>query len=195
VRRAALVPLVVLILLGAVAVPALSGVSPVSTLDARDRELQRVRELYFAAVQESEALELAEREIERLLASGPDRQREAVLTAYAGALRTLRAKHGRWPVARLRDLQSGLEILDDVVERHPNLTEARYLRLMSCYYLPGILGRGASVREDFVALARLLPSSRAQLPADLYEAVAGFVLENGDLPPTVRAPLERSLGR
>jgi hypothetical protein len=159
--------------------------------------MERVRELYFAAVQSSEALDRAEREVSRRLEPGPRRvvQEEAVLTAYRGALRTLRAKHGRWPPARLRDLQEGLATLDAVIAEHPHLTEARYLRLMSCYYLPSILGRSGSVREDFTALARLLPGSRSEFSAELYAAVASFVLENGDLPSALRAPLESSLVR
>lgn len=159
-------------------------------------ELSRVRTLYFEAVQDGDALDRAEREVERLLEAGHAGPRlTAVLTAYEGALRTLRAKHGRWPHARLRDLQSGLRILDEIVGDHPDLVEPRYLRLMSCYYLPGFLGRGGSVREDFTELARLLPHARSTFPAEIFEAVAGFVLENGDLPADLRSPLERSLGR
>jgi hypothetical protein len=157
-------------------------------------ELQRLRELYFDAVQSAEALETAEREIRAMRARNATAgEMDVLLTAYDGALRTLRAKHGRWPPARLRDLQDGLRTLDQVVEQHPDIAEARYLRLMSCYYLPSLLGRSGSVREDFQALGRLLPGARSSFSRKLYEAAATFVLENGELHPTDRARLERSL--
>lgn len=160
-------------------------------------DLQRVRELYFAAVQSSDALAVAEREVRRRIDSPSTltEERAAILTAYSGALRTLRAKHGRWPPARLRDLQHGLSTMDDVIARFPDLAEIRYLRLMSCYYLPSLFGRSESVREDFSALARLLPSAKGELSPELYAAVARFVLENGKLTAAQRAPLERSLVR
>ncbi|CAN5793606.1 hypothetical protein BH23GEM6_BH23GEM6_01860 [soil metagenome] len=157
-------------------------------------ELQRLRQLYFAAVQSADALEVAEREIRAMRAEDAGAPTwELLVAAYGGALQTLRAKHGRWPPARLRDLQEGLRTLDDVVEKYPDHAEARYLRLMSCYYLPGFLGRTSSVREDFHALGRLLPAARSSFSRDLYVAAAGFVLENGDLHPSDRARLERSL--
>jgi len=159
-------------------------------------ELQRLRELYFAAVQSPHSLALAEREVQTMRAAdlaAPNM--DVLLTAYSGALRTLRAKHGSWPPARLRDLQEGLRTLDGLVDRHPDVAEVRYLRLMSCYYLPALLGRTGSVREDFQALGRLLPAARHSFSRELYSAAAEFVLENGELQPNDRARLERSLAR
>jgi hypothetical protein len=178
---------------------------PVMATESDDRasaaavEIAQLRELYFAAVKSSNALLVAEKTIEKRLAglpsSGPATERDAVVLSYAGALRTLRAKHGHWPPTRLRDLQDGLRTMDAMVERYPAVAEIRYLRLMSCYYLPSILGRTGSVREDFRALARLLPAARASFSADLYEAAAAFVLDHGELSPVERVPLERSLAR
>jgi hypothetical protein len=162
-------------------------------------EIAQLRELYFAAVKSSNALLVAERAVEKRLAvipaSGPSTEGDALVLTYAGALRTLRAKHGHWPPARLRDLQEGLRTMDSMVERYPAVAEIRYLRLMSCYYLPSILGRTGSVREDFRALARLLPAARANFSAELFEAAAAFVLDHGELTAVERVPLERSLAR
>jgi hypothetical protein len=106
---------------------------------------------------------------------------------------TLRAKHGTWPPSRLRHLREGLSILDGAVAARPDEAEVRYLRLLSCYYLPGILGRGRSVREDFAALARLLPEARHDFPPELYAAMVRFVLENGGPSPPQRAALLAAL--
>lgn len=168
-----------------------------SPVAAQDDGLGRVRAAYLAAVQEEAAIARGLGEIEALRASvayPPGGARDALLAAYRGALVTLRAKHGTWPPARLRDLRGGLAVLDSVVAAHPDHAEVRYLRLMSCYYLPGILGRNGSVREDFAALARLLPSARDRYPPDLYAAVVTFVLENGRPGEAERARLEAALG-
>ena len=161
-----------------------------------EHPLTRLRELYYAAVNEREAIGAGLEEIDRLRRDGyarPGSRRAAVLDAYAGAITTLRAKHGRWPLDRLRHLNSGLGVLDSAVADAPDAVEVRYLRLMSCYYLPGILGRGSSVRDDFQALARLLPDAAGEFPAELYRAILTFVVENGDVEPSRRAALESAL--
>lgn len=188
--------LAVVLVLAVAALPPRLPAAESGAVVAADPALQRIREMYLAAVEDAEALAAAEREVERQLgATRAGSPRAAVLTAYSGALRTLRAKHGRWPTARLRDLQQGLEVLDGVVGANPSLVEPRYLRLMSCYYLPSLLGRGGSVREDFTALGRLLPGARDELPREVYEVIASFVLEHGALPAEPRARLERTLER
>jgi hypothetical protein len=158
--------------------------------------MERLRSLYVAAVEEEAAIDRGLAEVAALrarpgTASGSDDA--ATLAAYEGALVTLRAKHATWPPARLRYLRRGFAVLDSVVAAHPDHAEARYLRLMSGYYLPGILGRGGAVREDFAAVARLLPAVRSRYPDEVYREIAGFLLENGPLPAADRRELERSL--
>jgi hypothetical protein len=170
-----------------------------TTLPARAHgqdPLQRVRQLYLSAVHDESAIARGMRVLRDARAAGGVRAGsglDAVLTAYGGALATLRAKHGSWPPARLRHLNEGLAVMDDVVAAHPHHPEVRYLRLMSCYYLPGVLGRGASVREDFAALARLLPEARGEYPAELYAAITRFVLRHGNPTDGQRRALEAAL--
>jgi hypothetical protein len=163
---------------------------------AQPDPLDRVRAEYYAAVEEEAAIARGMQTIEAIRARGrhpPGSDGAALLEAYRGALITLRAKHGSWPPFRLRDLREGLAVLDAVVSRHPDHPEVRYLRLMSCYYLPGVLGRSGSVRDDFRALARLLPGARGRYPPALYESVVRFVLENGRPAAAERARLEAAL--
>ena len=165
------------------------------SVDARV-DLAPLREFYLASVRDERAIAKGLAEVKRLReAAHPPAggALDATLTAYTGALVTLRAKHAFWPPQKLAHLRDGLAILDRTVERHPDHAEARYLRLMSCYYLPGILGRGGSVRADFAALARLLPNVRGQYPRDLYHAITRFVVERGRLPAEQRRVLEDTL--
>lgn len=176
---------------------AIAGVLTIATAGrTNDDPVDSIRRHYLDAVEDPRAIDRGLRAIEEVHDRGeapPGSVREGVLTAYRGALVTLRAKHGHWPPARLRHLNEGLAILDAMAAAHPEHAEIRYLRLMSCYYLPGILGRGWSVREDFAALARLLPAARDRHPPGLYRAIAGFVLANGELGATDRIALEATL--
>lgn len=188
-----------LLVVGAVAAaprPAAPRGTPGPDTPESRRDLERVRALYLTAVADPRAIEQGLREIRMLrahLLPAPGSWTDAALRAYHGALVTLRAKHAVWPPSRLRHLREGLAVLDEVVARHPAHVEARYLRLMSCYYLPGILGRSGSVREDFDALGRLLPAAREAYPAELYSSMVRFLLEQGRLANEARAPLEAAL--
>lgn len=173
---------------------------PLDRSDARatEPELDRLRDLYLAAVADEGAIQRGLAEIDAVRRStrpASGSWADGTLEAYRGALITLRAKHALWPVTKMRHLRDGLEVLDSVVARQPQHAEARYLRLMSCYYLPGILGRGHSVREDFAELAHLLPHVRGRYPAPLYGAIVRFVLDQGRLTTEQRRPLEAALAR
>jgi hypothetical protein len=163
---------------------------------AHDVDLTALREAYFAAVGDAGAIPRGLAEIGRIRGGGgvvAGSELDATLTAYRGALVTLQAKHAAWPPRKLKYMREGLGLLDGAVAGSPDAAEARYLRLMSCYYLPGFFGRRGSVREDFAALARLLPQVRARYPAELYGAIARFVVEKGRLDAGQRRALEATL--
>lgn len=177
----------------------LVGLMGGSAGDQTPTSLIQVRGVYLEAVHEESAIERGMAAIESARAAAYaqgegledlDETEATVLRAYEGALITLRAKHGVWPPARLRHLRDGLEILDESVAAAPYHAEVRYLRLLSAYFLPGILGRGQSVREDLAALAELLPAAAGSYPPDLYRTMVRFVLQNGELEPPQRAALE-----
>jgi len=173
-----------------------TSTSAPSTSPADSVDLAPLREIYLASVRDGRAIARGLSEIERIRTRArPEAGSplEATLTAYQGALVTLRAKHAAWPPQKLRYMREGLALLDRTVELNPQHAEARYLRLMSCYYLPGLFGRGGSVREDFAALARLLPGVRGQYPPAVYTAIARFVVEKGRLPAEQRRVLEATL--
>jgi hypothetical protein len=162
--------------------------------DSENVPLRRdeLRTLYFLSVSDGKWLPRAEEALAWLASRrwmAPD-----LVDAYRGAFEVVRAKHGIWPPAKLEALERARPLLDGAVERSPGQVEIRYLRLMSCYYLPFFFGRSWSVREDLAALARILPQSEDTLPAGLYARVASFVLANGEeMPPAQRLRLESTL--
>jgi hypothetical protein len=155
------------------------------------RDTERLWALYFMSVEEKAwekpALALAD-------TLGEAGLPEALqVEALAGALEVVRAKNSRWPPNKLKYLRRGLLVLNRLVEETPGDPVVRYLRLMSCYYLPFFLDQDDAVKEDFEVLATLLPDSEGAFSPPVYEAVLQFVLENGDSDPEARSHLETAL--
>ncbi len=151
--------------------------------------LRRLRLLHALSVQDESLLASARAAREKAEAAlGPS----PLLLAYRGALEVVEARHGFWPRERMEPLRRGLPLLDSAVGLDPADAEIRYLRLTSGYYLPFFLGRKPQVREDFAALARLLPGARHDFPAAWYVAVTDFVLDKGGLEPGERERLLRA---
>ena len=155
------------------------------------RETERLWTLYFLSVQEKDwevpAVALADTLSQR------DLPEALHIGALAGALEVVRAKHSRWPPNKLKHLRSGLSTLDRLVEEAPQDPVVRYLRLMSCYYLPFFLDQDESVEDDLHVLLSILPNQRQAFSPPVYEAVVRFVLENGDPDPEQRIRLGEAL--
>lgn len=150
---------------------------------------ERLRNLYFLSVADEKWLGAAGQNLlwlERRDAIGSD-----LRNAYKGAFDVVRAKHALWPPSKLDFLKRAEPLLDSAAARSPDDIEVRYLRLMSCYYLPFFFGRSWSVKSDFDALARLLPTAGGTLPPGLLSTVSKFVLDkHGSLTPTQRTKLQ-----
>jgi hypothetical protein len=162
--------------------------------DSVGPHLDRLRILFVLGVKKEQYLQLGSEEIEILKRIiGPDPKKQNLILGYTGAIQTVQAKHGFNLKRKWKNLETGLPILDTAVARDPKQSELRYLRLVNNYYLPFFLGRKSLVKEDFAALARLLPNADGQFPPKWYLNVAGFVVENGKLTPEQRTPLVQKM--
>jgi hypothetical protein len=119
---------------------------------------------------------------------------ELIIRGYQGAMEVVRAKHSRWPPNKLKYLNRGAEILDELVEEYPEDLEVRYLRLASYRFLPFFLSRDDSVAEDLQVLVADLPGKPEAFSPPVYRAVLRFVLDNGDLEAEDRTRFELALG-
>jgi hypothetical protein len=153
---------------------------------------ERLWALYFLSVEEKRwegpAVALAD-SLAALQLPG-DRQ----IRALGGALEVVRAKNSRWPPNKMEHLRKGLDILDRLAEEAPEDPAVRYLRLVSCYYLPFFLDRDESVRMDFGVLAALLPEKGEAFSPPVRRVVVDFVLDKGEMTDPVRTRLEEMLG-
>jgi hypothetical protein len=169
------------------------------TIEARIRShpdsiaprLDRLRVLFVLGVKKETYLESADAEMQGMdsMYRG-DPEGASLLMAYRGAVRVVRAKHGFNPNRKMENLKSGLPLLDSAVASSPEQAEVRYLRLVSGYYLPFFIGRKPQVKEDFAALARLLPAKAGEFPPKWFLSVSGFVIAKGRLGDAQKDALE-----
>ncbi len=144
--------------------------------------LERLRLLYFLSVADEDFIPPALHQIDMLEEGGagaPDLP--GVLEAFGAAIEVVRGKHAFWPMSKVSHVRDGLKVLDALLARSPDLAEARYLRLLSCYYLPFFFGRGDTVTEDLEALSDLLLVRPPLMSWDAYDAVVDFVITRGEL--------------
>jgi hypothetical protein len=179
-----------------------TGLMELASADARIRHspdslnphLDRLRILFVLGVKEKEYLNRGNEEILFLKkALGKDEMAQNLLLGYSGAIRVVQAKHGLNLNRKWKNLEAGIPMLDSAVARDPVQTELRYLRLVSNYYLPFFLGRKPVVREDFSALAKLLPQAADQYPPKWFLNVARFVLEKGPLTEVEASRLKQTI--
>jgi 15-cis-phytoene synthase len=138
--------------------------------------LDLVRALFFVAVDDPHAIARGRVVLSQLHAEAPAfaRSNHALLQAYEGAFLALDARHGRWPLARLRAVRSGLLLLDAAVTAAPDDVEVVYLRLVNTHFLPGLFGRRDSARADLRRVEQLLDRPQRDVPPALHDAIAGF---------------------
>ncbi|HSJ09410.1 MAG TPA: squalene/phytoene synthase family protein, partial [Longimicrobiales bacterium] len=94
-----------------------------------ERHVDLIRATFFVAVSESDAVDDGLSAVTTLRTHAPQfaAHEHALLVAYEGAFTALQAKHGTWPVARLRNARAGLALLDSAVTLAPAHAEVRYL--------------------------------------------------------------------
>jgi hypothetical protein len=169
--------------------------------NARDSEetdlqlrLERIRAMYFLSVEEKDWVNQAKDSLRALREDVPEGSGEEITyQAYRGALEVVRAKHARWPGNKLKHLNRGAEVLDDLTLREPDNLEVRYLRLASYMFLPFFLRRDDSVASDLETLVADLPDHPEAFSPAIYRAVVQFLLDNGDLDGTDRDRLRGAL--
>jgi hypothetical protein len=152
--------------------------------------LERLRLLYFLSVADEAFLPVAVEQIEDMEgrwvedadgARSDGSEVVDILEAFRGALEVVHGKHAFWPHQKVAHVRTGLADLDRVVQARPDLVEARYLRLLSAFYLPFFFGRGDSVESDMDALATLLVERPRRMSDAAYRAIIDFVVDHGEL--------------
>lgn len=105
------------------------------------------------------AVEQCIAKLEEGLKSQPNNELARV---YLGSSYTLRSRDLGFGPKKLQTLRQGLRVMDEAVANEPNDPKVRLGRALTTQALPGIFGRAAESRNDFLKLAEMAKTMPAK---------------------------------
>ena len=141
--------------------------------DAPDR--REIDELYRRGLLgDKAAVEQCIAKLEEVLRAQPKNELARV---YLGSAYTLRSRDLGFGPKKLQTLRDGLRVMDEAVANAPDDPKVRLARALTTQALPGIFGRAAESRSDFLKLAGIAKAA----PAKFTDADLQIVFYNAGL--------------
>ena len=137
--------------------------------------LKQARQLFYDSVENSKSIEKAMVLFEKI---GAHPSHEGLALTYIGALIALKGKFAFFPLTKYRRALKGIELMDAGIAKNPHQIEARFIRGMTCYYLPFFFHRKEIALNDFQILIRQLKDEYHQYDAGIVRNIIAFLLEN-----------------
>ncbi len=131
---------------------------------------------FYAAVEEKDSLRIAFQQFELLRKLDPKHTSRALV--YIGALTALKGKHSKLPWSKMKWVKRGLPIMDQAVEMAPREVEVRFIRGMTCFYLPSFFERKNQAIEDFNVIINALPDASIDTNLGVLKNALEFIREN-----------------
>lgn len=136
-----------------------------------ESKLKNIRYYFYTGIDNEEYLDSLDLYLTTILKDSKN-QDNALLIAYRGAGKSVRAVHAFWPISKLNYVKDGLVDLDYAVKKEPQNIEVRFLRFSVLDNLPGILGYGSEANADAKDLYNILvsnPQKKDELLTDVIE--------------------------
>lgn len=148
------------------------------TFALEEDQIGHARELFYKSVENAQTIEKAISLFEDI---GKTEEYKGLALTYIGALTALKGKFAFFPITKYRYVMQGLELMDQGVMKNPNNIEARFIRGMTCYYLPFLFKRKKTANGDFRMIVRLLDTEYDQYNAQIIMNVTNFLLDHAKL--------------
>ena len=130
---------------------------------AATAEEREIEELYRRGLLgDKEAVEQCIAKLEHGLRLQPKNELARV---YLGSAYTLRSRDLGFGPKKLQVLRQGLRVMDEAVANAPDDPKVRLGRALTTQALPGIFGRSAESRNDFLQLAQAAKTAPAKFTA------------------------------
>ncbi|WP_459209522.1 hypothetical protein [Aquimarina rhabdastrellae] len=119
----------------------------------------QIRELYKVAHLNAEKTE----ELYAITKDAVIKENEALLKVYYGAALTLKAKFAKTRKDKIKFFKEGAKLIEEVVAKHPNDIEIRFVRLSVQENAPRITRYKKNIKEDKLYIEQNLQNSSEQI--------------------------------
>ncbi len=151
------------------------------TLSSDTSSINYLRNGFYSAVEDEGEVDQLEQYIISRYSEDYTSYSPLVL-AYYGGLQTLKAKHAFNPVSKLSHLISGLNRLEEAVEKSPGNLEIRFMRFSILDHVPGFIGYSEERDADKDKICGLLLKKDYTSPGyEIQKGMAEYMLESGRL--------------
>jgi len=140
-----------------------------------EEALSRARSLFYESVEDRQAVEPAMALFRKIGAQGTQ---EGLAMTYIGALTALQGKYALFPMTKYRRAKKGIALMNRGVAMDPDQIESRFVRGMTCYYLPFFFHMKETALLDFQVLIRLLETEYGDYDAGIVGHIIDFLLNN-----------------
>jgi hypothetical protein len=145
---------------------------------SQSSSLSQARQLFYQSVENSKTIEKAKALFEEI---GKDQEYEGLTLTYIGALTALKGKFAFFPITKYRHAVKGLKLMDQGILKNPSNIESRFIRGMTCYYLPFFFKRKKTAQSDFKMIVNNLNNEYHRYDPEVIKDVTAFILENIEL--------------
>lgn len=161
---------------------------PLKEASAQGPNLNTLRSYYIGAVHDPDSAAQFYKITKNYKAIDP------LITGFAGASKTLMAKHSWNPYNKMDYLKSGMNQINKAIEQDSQDVELRFLRFSIENALPGFLGYNQHLEKDRKAIQAYFLNRKAnEKPEKVEQVILEFLLETGECPPEVQNKLVQKL--
>ena len=145
---------------------------------SQSKRLAQARQLFYQSVNDRQSIKPAIILFNEIF---KNKEMEGLALTYIGALTALKGKFAFFPIQKYRHVIKGLDLMDQGVMKNPDNIEARFVRGMTCYYLPFFFNRKETAIHDFKSIVRLLEQNYRYHDPQVIMNVIDFLLKNAAL--------------
>ncbi len=140
--------------------------------------LDMARQLFYSSVENEKALEKAFNLFQKI---GEQESYEGMALTYIGALTALKGKYAFSPISKYRWVLKGLQVMDQAIMMNPENIEARFIRGMTCFYLPFFFRRKKTAYGDFQFIVSKIKEEFYHYDGQMMLNVIQFLLDHAKL--------------
>lgn len=143
------------------------------------KALEELRLLFNSSVEDEDNMQKFKNKLSSTFGDYNTKMNNPLGIAYWGVYRTLIAKHSINPYTKLKELQKGLEIMEEAINKDGNNLEIRFLRFSVLHHIPDFLGYNNEKTEDARKITEVLKNKDfTTLDFKFQKGIAEFMINS-----------------